>query len=297
MKIDHAKLTATIPALFVILWSTGYLGSRFARPYVDPMTFSALRFACVIVLLFVVIHITRSRFPRAPRMWCHLAVSGVLIHGCFIAGMFYAITSGVNVGVAALIGGVQPLLTAVVAALFLGEILRVRDWCGFVLGFIGLALVVAKSFDSGALTLHGFLTCVVGLCGITFGTIYQKRFVIDVDLWSGSVIQFAAALIPCGLWALLFEAGRFEWNATTILTMGWMVVALSVGAIGLLFYMIRHGAISKISSLFYLVPALTVLEAYLIFDETMTPLQLAGVVITAVGVALINTANLARPPR
>ncbi len=224
-------------------------------------------------------------------MWGHLAVSGVLIHAGFVGGLFIAIDLGVNIGVASLIAGTQPLLTAVAVIPLLGETLSKRQWFGFVIGFLGLAMVVLKALELGALPIAGLIACVVGLCGITFGSLYQKRFVVGIDLLAGSVIQFSAALLPCLVWAFLFETRSIEWNTTVILTLAWMCLGLSIGAISILLFLIREGAASKVSSLFYLVPPATALQGYWLFDERLSLIQVAGIVMATIGVALINSGS------
>jgi len=292
-------LIRAAPAIFVFLWSTGYVGARFGLPYADPLTFTAVRFAIVTVLLALLIAGQGRSLPRSPVMWLHLAVSGVLIHACFIGGVYYAIDSGVDISIAALIAGTQPLLTAFVAVAVLGESLRRAQWLGFAIGFAGLGLVVVKSIAIGALPWAGLGGCFLALAGITFGTLYQKRFVVGTDLMAGSSVQFCAALIPCALWAVLFEDGRIEWNVTVIATLAWLCLAMSLGAISILLVLIRNGAAARVSSLFYLVPPVTAVQGYLLFGERLTPTQIAGIALAASGVALINMggpANAAAPP-
>jgi len=284
----QSTLVRIAPAVFVLLWSTGFVGARFGLPYADPMTFTSIRFAIVVGLLGVIVIISRSRLPRAPAMWGHLAVSGILIHACYIGGVFIAIDVGVGISIAAIIVGAQPLLTAIIVVLFLGETLSRRQWAGFVVGFLGLVMVVAKTFEIGALPLTGLLGCGVALCGITFGTLYQKRYVVGIDLLAGSVIQFGAALVPCVLWSVLFEAGTIEWNLTVVLAMVWLCFGLSIGAITILLFLIREGGSARVSSLFYLVPPVTALQGYWLFGEKLAAGQVVGIGMAAFGVALIN---------
>ena len=287
----YSKRSAVVciaPVVFVILWSTGFVGTRFVIPYADPITFTALRFAIVCTLLTAFVIVSRRQLPRSWNMWLHLAVSGVLIRAFFVGGMFVAIYLGVNISIAALIAGTQPLLTAIVAIPFLGEALSRRQWIGFVIGFLGLSMVVMKSLEVGDLPLSGFSGAVSALCGITFGTLYQKRYVVGVDLLSGSAIQFFFALSPCLIWAFAFETRTIEWNLTVILTLLWMCLALSIGAISILLFLIREGAASRVSSLFYLVPPVTALQGYWLFDDRLSSIQIIGIALAALGVALIN---------
>lgn len=287
--IAPRNFVALAPAVFVLLWSTGYVGARYGLPFADPLTFTSMRFAIVIVLLAIILAVRRAGLPRTPRMWGHLAVSGILIHACFVGGVYYAIDLGVEISIAALIAGTQPLLTAAVAVTFLGEHLTARQWSGFVLGFCGLALVVLKTMSIGALSTAGLIGCLVGLCGITFGTIYQKHYVVGVDPMSGSLVQFAAALVPCLVWASAFEQGEIVWNTTVVLTLTWLCLAMSLGAISILLFLIRQGAASKVASLFYLVPPVTAIQGYFLFAERLSLPQIFGIGLAALGVSLINS--------
>ncbi|MGR9091742.1 MAG: DMT family transporter [Gammaproteobacteria bacterium] len=283
------------PALFVFLWSTGYVGARFGLPYADPLTFTSVRFAIVIVLLALLIVGQGRTLPRQPLMWLHLAISGMLIHACFVGGAYYAIDAGVEISIAALIAGAQPLLTAFVAVTLLGESLRRMQWLGFAIGFAGLGLVVMKTIALGALPWAGLAGCFVALTGITLGTLYQKHFVVGIDLMAGSAVQFGAALLPCLLWAFAFEERHIEWNATVVATLAWLCITMSIGAISILLVLIRNGAAARVSSLFYLVPPVTALQGYVLFGERLTPVQIAGILLAASGVALINMTGTARP--
>jgi drug/metabolite transporter (DMT)-like permease len=292
----RAIFVQAAPAVFVFLWSTGYVGARFGLPFAEPFTLTSIRFAIVTAILGLVIVVRRGKWPKTALMWGHLAVSGLLIHACFIGGVFTAIDVGVNISIAALIAGTQPLLTAIIAVLFLDETLSPRQWCGFVIGFAGLVMVVLKTIALDALPLVGLVGCVVGLCGITGGTLYQKRFVVGLDLFTGSAIQFACALIPCTLLAFLLETREIQWNLTVTLTLAWLCLVLSIGAISILLFLIRAGAASRVSSLFYLVPPVTAMQGYWFFGESLSELQIIGIAVAALGVALINYQPAAKQP-
>lgn len=285
---SHSSFARAAPALFVFLWSTGFIGSRLGLPYCEPMTFLTWRFAIVALLLVVIVRVTGSRPPPRWQDYGHLAISGVLLHTVYIGAVFSAIDNGLTSGLAALIVGVQPLVTAVMVGPLLGERLVARQWVGFVLGFGGLVLVLSKAFDRGQLPLHAVGLALLGLAGITLGTLYQKRHVVNVDLWSGSLVQFIAALIPGAAIALAFETGDIEWSGRFVFALAWLCLVLSLGAISVLWYLIKHGAAAQVASLFYLVPPATAVEAWLLFDETLTVSQMAGIAVTAFGVALIN---------
>lgn len=283
--------TRLAPALFVVLWSTGFIGAKFGLPYCEPLTFLWLRYSTVTALLGLVIFFQRIPLPRSPRMWLHLGVSGVLLHGVYIGGVFFAISRGMPAGISSLIVGVQPLLTAALAGPLLGERLTRRQLAGFVLGFVGLALVVSKSFTRGELPLAGLVTCTAALFAITLGTLYQKRHVVGVDIRAGSFVQFLATAVPCFVLAQLLETGVVHWHPRFVFALAWLCLGLSLGAISILWTLIKRGAASKVASLFYLVPPVTALEGFALFGESLLPLQLAGMAVTAFGVALINRAS------
>ena len=280
-------LVASAPIIFVLLWSTGYLSSRIIRPYVEPLSFSALRFAAASVIFIALVFARGGKWPTERSDWWHLIVCGVLIQGLFITGMMVAVTGGLDMGIAALVGGMQPVLTAFIAMIWLRERLNKRQLYGFVFGFIGLAMVIFQSINLGRVPVGALLMSLVAVLGITLGTIYQKKYVVSVDLLSGTAIQFLAACIPVSLLAVIFESGRITWNFPVVATAIWLIVAQSVGAVLILYAMIRAGAVSKVSSLFYLIPPICALEGFLLFGETLTTLQMFGVLVVTFSVLAI----------
>ena len=279
---------AAMPAVFVFLWSTGFIGAKFGLPYVEPLTFLALRFAIVLGLLLALIVATGAPWPRDLRQVGHIAVAGMLVHATYLGGVFASIAHGVDAGGSALIVGVQPVLTALLAGPLLGERVTARQWAGLALGTAGVGLVVWRKLGLGEGTPLGMGLSVVGLLGITFGTLYQKRFCAAMDLRTGSLVQFAASLALLGPLALLLESNEVQWTAEFALAMFWMTVVMSLGAITLLMLLIRRGAASRLASLFFLVPPTTALLAWGLFGETLGPTALLGMALAAAGVALVN---------
>lgn len=276
------------PAAFVLLWSTGFVGAKYGLPYSDPITFLWIRFAVVTVLLGIIVLVSGVKLPRQPRVWAHIAVTGLLLHSLYLGGVFTAIDAGIDSGISALIVGIQPLFVALLVGPLLGESLSRQQWLGFMLGLGGLALVLLKTFEIGRLPLDGLLANLLALLGLVLGQLYQKRFVPAVDIRAGTLIQFAAAFVFSFLYAQCFEAGRVEWHPDFVFALAWLCIVLSLGAMSLLWYLIRHGAAAKTASLFYLVPVSTALLGYLILDEVLTLVQMLGIALTAVGVAIIN---------
>ncbi len=281
-------LVALTPLLFVLLWSTGFLGAKFGLPHAEPLTFLLIRFALVCAILLPIAMLTGARWPQTRSAVLHIAIAGLLIHATYLGGVFIAIHRGLPAGTAALITGLQPLLTGLVAAPYLGERISRRQWLGLLLGFGGVFMVVADKASLAEANLGNVLPAFVAVLGITIGTLYQKRHGGSMDVRTGSIIQFAASGLVMAMLAPLFETMQVAWTGEFMFALGWLTLVLSLGAISLLILMIRHGAASRVASFFYLVPATTALFAYLLFGETLGPISLAGMVVTALGVALAN---------
>ena len=274
------------PVLFVILWSTGFIGGKLGLPYAEPFTFLLWRYGIVTVLLLAFALATRAPWPASPVQAVHIAVAGVMVNAIYIGGVFSAIYQGVPSGIVSLIVGLQPLFTAVVAGRLLGEKVSGRQWFGFGLGLVGVLLVLLDKISFAGGSRLGVLLSILALFGITAGTLYQKRFCSAMDLRSGGVIQFAASALVMAFAAPLTETMQVRWTATLLFAMAWLVLVLSLGAISLLNILIRHGAASRIASLFYLVPPVTSLLAFLVFGERLGMLAVAGMCVTVTGVAL-----------
>ncbi len=279
---------AAMPALFVFLWSTGFIGAKFGLPYAEPMTFLALRFGIVSALMLVVAVIWRAPWPRRLLDYAHLAIVGLLLHGLYLGGVFASIGLGVEAGVSALIVSIQPLLVAALAAPLLRERVTPRQWLGLGLGLAGVLLVVWRKLALGMGSPAGMSLSLLALLGITLATLYQKRFCANMDLRSGSVVQYAAASLGTGTFAFAFESREIVWSGEFVFALVWLVLVLSLGAVSLLILMIRKGAVARVSSLFFLVPPSTALIAWPLFGETLGPLALAGMLLACIGVGLVN---------
>lgn len=280
---------ALFPLLFVALWSTGFIGAKLGLPHAEPLTFLSLRYAIVMVLMGALAWITRAPWPRTAREWLHIGVSGLLVHAVYLGGVFIAIGHGLPAGVTALVVGLQPVLTALGAGLWLGERVRPVQWLGLVLGFAGVALVVAHKVAasaSGEALLTMLLPALVALLGITAGTLYQKRYCHAFDLRTGSVIQFLPCLLVSLLVASRYETLQVQWSGAFVFALGWLVLVLSLGAVSLLNVLIRSGSAVNVASLFYLTPPATALIAWALFGETLTGLALWGMAVTVLGVWL-----------
>lgn len=281
------SLSRLFPLLFVFLWSTGFIGAKYGLPYAEPLTFLLLRYSALVVLLALLALAARVRWPTEPRQWLHLGMAGLLIQALYLGGVFVAISQGLPAGVVSLLVGLQPLLTAVFAGAIVGERVRGRQWLGLSLGLTGAILILSGRLDGG-FGWAGVLPALLALLGITFGTLYQKRFCPHFDWRSGAAIQFGAAWLATLPLALLNETLQVQWTGEFVFALGWLVLVLSVGAIGLLNHLIRAGTSVNVASLFYLVPPSTAVIAWLIFGETLSWVQLAGLAVAVAGVALVR---------
>jgi len=284
---ERTAWVRAMPLLFVFLWSTGFIGAKLGLPHSPPVTFLLWRFAVVLAFMLPIALLFRAPWPKSPRQVAHIAVSGVLLHGGYLGGVFAAIHSGMSAGLVSLIVGLQPILTAFAAAPLLGERVSLRQWTGLLLGLAGVTLVVLERIQLTGLSALSIGLALLALLSITGGTVYQKRYCAPFDLRSGSVIQFIAAglaLLPFGL---AFETMQVRWTGEMVFALAWLAFVLSIGAISLLTLLIRRGAATTLASMFYLVPPATAVEAYLVFGETLTGLAMAGLLLAVAGVALV----------
>ena len=285
-----------MPTVFVLIWSTGFIVAKFGLPYAPPLTFLALRYALSIACFLVWIGLARAVWPSSRQQWLHLAVTGVLMHAGYLGGVWVAVKAGMGSGLAALMVGLQPVLTA----LWLSWASRSsaggssgqpavtkQQWLGLAWGLGGLVMVVARKFGTGsevtALTLG---STVIALFSITIGTLYQKRYVQPTDVRTANAVQLMAALLVT-LPFTLFETETIAWNASFIGAMAWAVLALTLGGSSLLYLLIQRGAATTVTSLLYLVPPTTALMAWLLFDESITVVTVLGTALTALGVSLV----------
>ena len=278
-----------MPAFFVLIWSTGFIVAKFGLPYAPPLTFLLLRFAGVLAVLVPLVLLMRAPWPAGQVR--HIAIAGVLLQAGYLAGVWCSIKLGMPAGLSALIVGMQPILTAFAAPL-VGESLRPRQWLGLVIGLCGVGLVVSHKIHLEGLSFDSIAMCVLALLSITAGTLYQKRYCAHFDLRSGTLIQFAASLIVVLPFACVFEHldwqfSQVSWTPRFMLELSWSVLALSIGAIFLLFALIRKNAATAVTSLLYLTPPTTAIMAWLAFDETLGAAGLSGMLLAVTGVAFV----------
>ena len=277
-----------IPALFVLLWSTGFIGARLGMPHAEPLTFLSLRYGLVLAVMLPLALLLRVRWPATLRDARHIAVAGMLIQGGYLGGVFCAIDAGMSAGVVALIVGIQPLLTAASAGRLLGEQVSPLQWTGFALGLAGVALVVWHRMSLQGMSAGSLALALLALACITLGMLYQKKYCPSFDLRAGVVLQFGAALLLTLPLALALESLRVEWTGEFLFALGWLSLVLSAGATTILFRLIERGAATRVTSLFYLTPAVTAAMAWLMFGEALGAATIAGMAVAVAGVALVN---------
>jgi len=275
------------PALFVVLWASGFVGAKFGMPYVEPLTFLTIRMIAVVALLAILAVLTRPTWPDMSGMR-HSIVAGLLVHGVYLGGVFISIDRRLPAGLSALIVSLQPVLTSTIANRYLGERVVARQWVGLALGIAGVYFVVADKTVAGEATALGWAAAVCALIGITIGTLYQKRFGGGIDWRAALIIQYAAAGALFALGSTLFESQKIDWTIELIAALAWLVLVLSLGAVWLLYFLIRRSAATRVTSLFYLTPAVTALMAWLMFGERLGVLALIGMGVCVTGVFLVN---------
>jgi drug/metabolite transporter (DMT)-like permease len=290
-----------MPAVFVLIWSTGFIVARYGMPYAPPLSFLAVRYALSILCFLPWIVWAGVRWPQGRAQWGHLAVTGVLMHAGYLGGVWVAVKAGMGSGLSSLVVGLQPVLTAIWLSRMGGADSRVtaRQWLGLTLGFAGLIMVVWRKFEGGTpgdtATVFNLMAALTALLCITVGTLYQKRFVQRCDVRTANATQLIAALLVTLPLALL-EAEPMQWNAQLAGAMAWSVLGLTLGGSSLLYLLIQRGAAASVTSLMYLVPPCTAAIAWLLFAEPITPLTLLGTAITALGVGLVVRTPVSSSP-
>jgi drug/metabolite transporter (DMT)-like permease len=292
MRVTRLAIV-TAPALFVLLWSTGFIGARYGMPYIEPLTFLAVRMVFAVVIMAAIALAGGARWPYANEVG-HSLVAGSLVHGLYLGGVFTAISQGVPAGISALIPGLQPIVTSTLANRVMGEKVTRLQWIGLALGLVGVLLVLHDRSIVLAGSVLGWVASILSLIGITLGTLYQKRYCGGIDWRAGNLIQYIGAGVLFTLGAFAFETREIHWTGELIFAMAWLVLVLSIAAVGLLYWLIRRSTATGFASLFYLVPIVTAFFAYILFDERLDSISILGMVICAGGVALVNR-GIAKP--
>lgn len=293
---QHQALLRAMPVVFVLIWSTGFVVARFGMPHAPPLGFLSWRYALSVLAFGVWIAWSRAAWPVGRTQWLHLGVTGVLMHAGYLGGVWAAVKDGLGAGTAALVVGLQPVLTAFWLS-GRGQPVPPRQWLGLALGLAGLLLVVWQRLGLGEVRPANLALVVLALLSITVGTLYQKRYVAPCDVRTANTVQLLAAFAISAPLAW-FETGSIELHPELVGAMAWSVLALTLGGSSLLYLLIQRGAATRVTSLMYLVPPCTALLAWLLFGETLTGWVVAGLALTAIGVGLVvrdGASAVARP--
>jgi hypothetical protein len=280
------KLSKIAPLLFVALWSTGFVGAKYGLPYADPFIFLAVRVLIAAVILFAVAAIMKSPIAIGASAITRSSAIGFFLHACYLGGVFFSISKGLPAGVAAVVTSLQPVLVSLLAVKVLGEQLRGRQIVGLVLGLIGVVLVLGPSFEA-SIPVSGVIGILVALLGSTTATLLQKKIGADVPLIAGTAYQYLASGLILAIAAVATGGTHIQWSGKFILAFIWLIAVLSVGAILLLLWLLNQGSAASVSSLFYLIPPATALEAFFLFGEKVNTQGFLGIGITALGVWLV----------
>jgi drug/metabolite transporter (DMT)-like permease len=287
MNHDFENLAArAAPAIFVVLWSTGFVATKYALNNAEPLTYLAIRMIVVVGLMAVIVAIARPQWPDRAGV-AHSLVAGLLVHGFYLGGTAVAIAHSIPAGLSALIPGLQPILTSTLANRFLGERVTPLQWTGLLLGLAGVVLILhdrPMGGDAG----WGWLASGVSLVSITLGTLYQRRYCGKIDWRAGNLVQYIAVTVFFAAAAWLFETNVVHWTGEFVAALIWLAVVLSIGSIGLLYWLIRRSAATSVASLFYLVPAVTAVMAYVLFGERLDTVAISGMIACAAAVFLVN---------
>lgn len=290
---DSPLFLRATPLIFTFLWSTGWIVAGYSARYADPLTFLLVRYASAGVLIAGIAIALRAPWPKGRRAILDCVVTGILLHAAYLGGVWWAVRHGLPAGISGLIAGLQPILTALFAPMLVGERISPVRWAGILCGFLGIALVLEPKIvgvDPAALwaVLLPVAINVVGMFAVTFGSFYQKARIVSGDLRTVTAVQYAAAFLVTLPFAWALEPMRIEWNLTMALVLAWSVLALSLGGIGLYLLMIRRGEVSRTATFLYLVPATVAVEAWILFGEALSPVQIAGMLVVVIGVVLAS---------
>jgi drug/metabolite transporter (DMT)-like permease len=285
------SLDRLAPAIFVLLWSTGWVVAKFATVYSEPLTFLTIRYLVAALVFCGLCFASRVPWPRDARTIVHAIVSGAFLHGLYLGALWWAIGQGVPAALSSIIAALQPLMTALAAPFFIGERLSRRQKTGLCIGFLGVLIaVLPKFFGHGSAAIPAFAIVVnmLGMAAVTYGTIYQKQYLKTGDIRAIATLQYIGALIVTFPLALWLESLHVEPGFAFFALLAWSVFGISVGAILLLLYLLRRGQVSRAASLIYLVPPIAALQAAAVFGEELTMPMILGTVIVVAGVYLTN---------
>ena len=277
------------PGIFVLLWSTGFIGARLGLPHAEPFNFLFIRFSLVVLILLAVSFFKVKKWPSRTLL-LHSMVVGVLLHGVYLGGVFFAIDRGMSAGISALIVSLQPIVTLALGAAYLGEKITLRTVLMFALGFAGVAIVLWPKLgvETGSLPTISIVANVFALLGISIGTVYQKKKVTGIDLLPSLVAQYVGAIVVLGILAFATETREIAWTGEFVFALSWLIFVLSLGAVALLMFLISRDSVARTSALFFLVPGFTLIVSNIMFGEQMSGVQIFGLLMASAAVGMVN---------
>lgn len=293
LSTDRPTWLVFAPAIFLVMWSTGYVAAKFGLGYIEPMTFLALRFACVVAIMAVLFVILRPPLPKSGAQWMHLAIVGFMLQAMYFGMCYMAFTAGLSVGTLALILSLQPIIVGLVAPRWSGERVGWRQWLGLALGLTGAVIVIAVRSEIAAPSAIGFLFAALALFGITGGSLWEKRFGVSHHPVTSNLVGFTAGLLGVAPFMIAFESMTIVWTWQLVASLVYLIIASSLIAVGLLLAMIRAGEVSKVSALFFLVPPMAAAFAWIVLDEIMPPLAWVGMIVAGLGVFMATAKDKA----
>tara|TARA_B100001996_G_scaffold378213_1_gene362018 strand:- start:322 stop:1182 length:861 start_codon:yes stop_codon:yes gene_type:complete len=271
---------------FIFLWASAFVAAKLGLDDAGPFSMLTVRFAIVSFIFASIVFIFRTKWPKWNEI-PYIALVGILLHGLYLGGVFFSIKQGTSAGISSLIVSLHPVLTCILAIFLIGEKITLDRWAGIFLGFIGVILVVWPRIG-GELPLIGFLSCFVALIAISFATIIQKRFLENMDILGGNSIQAIFAALFFLMLVLLMEPFKFNLTLELFISMTWLIVLVSLGAISILMILIKRGEMSSTASLFFLAPPVSAILGYIVFGEELNALGIFGFIITCTGVWIVN---------
>jgi len=276
-----------LPFGFIFLYGSGFIFAQYGLDYSSPMAFLAIRFFITFLILLLIAYILKASFPKTKKEFFQIAIAGSLTVGTFSIGSFLSISYGISGATNALIIALQPIIVTFLALKFLDERINKRVWLGLIIGFIGVGFVVFSKFDNSSSSFIGLFWSIISLLGLSFGSLYQKKYCINMNLFSGGAIQtFSSTILVLPF--LFFEDIKIDWNIEFSIALFYMAIGVSIGALSLLYIMIKNGEVSKVSSIFYLVPVSAAIVSYFLLNETMDGSVLVGIITVIIGITLIN---------
>ena len=271
---------------FIFLWASAFVAAKLGLSDAGPFSMLAIRFVIVSFIFASIVILFRAKWPKRNQI-LHIGLVGILLHGFYLGGVFFSITKGTAAGISSLIVSLHPVLTCILATLIIKEEIKVDKWIGIVLGFIGVVIVVWPRLG-GELPLIGFVSCIIALIAISFGTIIQKKYLENMDILGGNTVQAVFAAIFFCILVIFFEPFKFNPSKELIISMTWLILLVSLGAISILMLLIRRGEMSSTASLFFLAPPVSAILGYLVFKEELNASGIVGFIVACTGVWLVN---------